>query len=343
MINFNTIKPFNNISFGNLKKEPKIPNTGLTSDVFIRTSKSEENSTNSFINWAKETDFVQSTLPQILQNPDNILGKGFSHTTYIIPENNDYILRSSNNENFEKIDYSKTKIIDKEDKNLKINIGQKVADIELSTDDNNEIPRRIEVLKKQNGKSVGVPPSQVLYDENTGKLRDGEIEYENYSRKEKYAQSLNSLAKLPVEAFEKLISDVTEASEAGYSFDYLNSNNLLVDEENQAINLIDMDKSKMGVSYGNVLYALTNIDYFDTYTSRYLNPVSNEEIQNAIMNTMNITQKYIQAMKNQNVKFDKYNQSIEFNSFVGSLPMSYLCKTMDTDKKWEYFEQQGVA
>ncbi|MBQ9246321.1 hypothetical protein IJ182_08655 [bacterium] len=339
-MNINPVN-FTRITIG--AQKPQIQRQqNIPSDTFVRTTNTEKQETNAFIKWVEDNDFIQSQLPMLLLDKENIIGSGFSHKTYAIPNNDDYILRTANYNTFNDVDYRSAEIIDTEDKNLKINIGQQVARIELKT--HSGYPLSIEVLKKQTGKPIGEPPAQALYNESTGTLRDDVESYESLNRKQNYAKSLEKLAQLPVESYEKLISDIKSAGDAGYSFDHLNSNNLLLDEEKQSINLIDMDKNKIGINYGNILYALTNINYFSTFSSRTGdNPMPQNEIEQAIDNTVTITQKYILAMRAQGVKFDKKNVSMEFHDLLRSFPLSIMCGSFDNETKWKYFEQNGVA
>lgn len=342
------INPVNFVKFNNFyKTQPKIT-SGLASDVFVRSANNisfkgeKETNSSSFIEWAKQTGFVQKQLSEILSNPDCKLGSGFSHSAYIIPDNEEYILRMPNIKVPLEYDYSKASLKDTEDKNLKVNIGQEVASIEVPTKEG--FPMVVEVLRKQSGDSIGVPPSQAVFVEETGALREGELSYEASERKEHYASTIHKVAQLPVESYEKLITDIREAEKAGYRFDHLNSNNLLVDEENESINLIDMDKSRVPANLGNVLYALTNICYFSTFSSKYdESPMSDDEIMTAIKDTMDITDKFIQAMQNKGEKFNRNECSYEFFNLMSSLPFCFYCKTGDDNAKWNVLADKGVV
>ena len=72
---------------------------GLTQDVFVKSTNNvsfkgseEVKNTNNFIQWAEKTDFINSQLDDVLSNPENILGSGFLHTAYKIPNNDDFVL-----------------------------------------------------------------------------------------------------------------------------------------------------------------------------------------------------------------------------------------------------------
>lgn len=339
MINFN---PISIIKLQNSQAISKPVSMGLKNDVFVRSTnnvsfKGSENHT--FSEWAKENNFIEN-LEEILSNDENRIGKGFSHSAFAIPNCDEYILRTSSLN--QKLKYSEAKIIDTEDKNLDVNIGQEVAMIEIPTED--FFPVKIEVLKKQKGKSIGVPPSQAIYVEETGELRKGELPYEAKERKKHYAKTIHQVAQLPVDAYEKLLADIESAAKAGYKFDHLNSNNLLVDEENSSINLIDMDKAKIPVNYGNVLYALTNINYLSTFTSSYDdNPMSQEAMTQAVGDTIDIIDKFMQAMQNKNLKLKQDDCSYEFFNLMNSIPMSFYCKTGDYHEKWQALKNRGIA
>ncbi len=333
----------------NNQPQQRISMAGIPNDEFVRSTTPidaapiQEEVVNEFTSWADKTEFVLKELPSILMNPEaHVMGTGFSHTTYEIPNNKDYILRTPNCFTYSDVDYEKSKINDIMDRNLKINVGQPVAEIELRTHKN--IPMFIEVLRKQEGESIGVPPASTIYDEETGKIRPGVLPYEAPERKAKYAESLVKLAVLPVESYEKLISYIKEAADAGYIFDHLNSNNLLLDEKNKSINIIDMDKGKMKPDFGNVLYALTNINYFKTYAGSNGGQETNQDdIEAAIDNTIAITHKFILAMQKQKVKFNGPNSSMEFHNLLHSYPMACMVKDFDASKVYKLFETNGVG
>lgn len=342
------INPTKSVSIKNIKNKYPQKQIGLKSDTFVRSSNnvsfkgSEPQNNNSFIKWAKETDFIKTQLPEILVNPNCKLGSGFSHSAYIIPGNEDYILRTSNMKVQRIYDFENAQIKDTEDKNLNVNIGQEVANIELKANDGFTI--QIEVLKRQPGKPIGVPPSQAVYIEDTDKLRDGEIPYEAYERKKQYAETIHEVSNLPIKAYEKLIDEIRLAEKAGYHFDHLNSNNLLIAGEKGRINIIDMDRNQLPTNLGDVLYALSDINYFSTYSSQYDScPMSKEAIGIAIKDTMEITDKFIQAMRNKGEKFNRNECSYQFFNFINSLPFTFYCQTTDNEKKWDILAQKGVA
>ncbi len=338
------INPVNFIS--KINNNPQVKQNranALTQDVFVKTSKNvsfKGSTTSSFIDWAQQTNFIHKQLPEILSNPENKLGSGFSHSAFSIPDCEEYILRIPNYALKDNFDFSQAELKDTEDKNLTVNVGQKIAEIEVKGQYG--IPNTIEVLRKQTGKSIGVPPAETIHIEDTDRLREGQLPYEARERKEYYASTIHQVSQLPQSAYEKLIDDMMIASKAGYAFDHLNSNNLLVDDD--SINIIDMDKSTRQTHLGNILYALTNINYFDTYTSRYdYSPMNGDDINQVMGDTIQIISKFAGAMQSKGLKFNRNECSMEFFKLVNSMPFSFFCKTGDYNAKWAALEKMGLA
>lgn len=337
MLNINSV----NLITNNIKQLPKkISFRGSGNDVFVKSTpdKTMPNKTeNEFINWANSTNFLELPLKEILDD-SNKIGSGFSHTTYNINGNDDYILRTANNCKYsmEDLNSSSKTIIDTKD-NLDINIGQKIAEIKLDTK-NASTP--IEVLKKQTGTPIGVLPYSAISNEDSGELNPNELPYEDISRKQQYLKSIHNISELPVESYEKFILDLQEAAKSGYSLDHLNSNNLLYDEEKQSINLIDMNKRSKDADMGDALYALTNIYYFPTFI--YEND-SKQEVNQAFTETIAIFDKFTQAMKNLGVKFKPQEKSdYETHELMKSLPASFFFQTNDLQEKYNKLNEMGL-
>ncbi len=337
--------PINLYKLGTFPKTRKLIKSPYVTDVFekgVCFKGKETLSNNGFISWADKTGFLNGQLQEVLANKENKIGSGFSHSVYSIPNNEDYVIRTSNYGNLSGLDFSKAEIKDVEDKNLKVNIGQKVAEIDIPSED--AIPYRIEVLQKQSGVSLGIAPYEALAKGESGALRDGELPYEAFARKQHYAKSIDSVAQMDVSSYEKLISDYMSASESGYRFDHLNSNNLLIDNENGTINLIDMEKGRTGANLGNLLYALTNICYLETFASQYgMDPMGEDDVKKAYSDTIQIISKFTQAMKNKNLKFNQNDCSYEFMNLINSAPFTFYCRTFDFGEKWAKLEKMGLA
>ena len=177
------IKPVKTNNYNNFQQQRK---EKLRNDVFIRTTPdisfkgTEQKERNSFIEWADKTDFIKNQLQYIISNPSYKIGTGSSHIAYSIPGNDEYILRTQKNQETQNFEYEEAIIKDTEDKNLGINIGQEVAIIEVPVQGGRTA--RIEVLKKQKGEGIGIPPIQTLFIPGSGVLRNGELPYESFER-----------------------------------------------------------------------------------------------------------------------------------------------------------------
>lgn len=332
------------ISFSGIKAIPIAKRGYITlpktqNDCFIKSNVSfcGVDKKSSFENWMNDNNLEIEDIKNIISNEDNILGAGFDNTTFSIPNCDEYVLRCRTwlLPYLKESDFSNTQVIDSEDKTLKINIGQQVASIYPKV----SIPfaSEIEVLKKQSGSSIGVQPPETI--------KENDIPYEDYSRKEKYEKTINKTAKLPQKAYDTLVSEIMQADETGYKFDYLNSNNLLVDEKNERINIIDMQKGGASPDVmSGLLYALTNIRYFKTYTAPIYNAVSDEKKQQVYQDTMEIIGKFVLAMKNQNVKFDLKNMPLEASMFLfSSAPFKGASNAQTEREVMEKLKEFGVA
>lgn len=334
----------NAISFNGIYKiqQPKsqyIQHFGNNPDTFELTSKTvSRNSHDDILNKLNNAQLMQS----IFSNPQNKLGEGFTHSVYSIPDNDEYVLRVSNYFDPDIIDFSNPIVKDTEDKDLEINIGQEIAELKYKRKDYPGTFERISVLRKQKGKSIGVPPFETMCYPDSEHLRPGKNCYESQENREKYASSIKAVAKLPLSAYEQLLDNVTEAYNHGYYFDYLNSNNILYDEASQSLNLIDMEKGRRYLNYGNLLYALTNISYYGTYTDNYKYPISDEEFNEITGATITVIDKYLQAMKNKNLKINKNDFAYQTNQLFLSIPMKFYCKSFDTNAVWDKLEDMGI-
>ncbi|MBQ9246335.1 hypothetical protein IJ182_08725 [bacterium] len=250
----------------------------------------------------------------IINDKTNEIGRGYCHIAYNMPAHASCVLRVESDFNPLKFKNAKIKITKEEDKNLKVNIGQKVAQIELTTE-NGEKSQTIEVLKKQEGKPVGVTPYEVLL---KNKDIKGINEYSSKEMKELHKKAIDTISKFPLSSYEKLVDTLQQASKCNYCFDYFNSNNLLYDEKKQDINVIDMVYGASDINYGSVLFALTNGAYSKTYYNEGYQ-LSNEEKRQTQKNTEIIIEKFMQALVNQGLEKEKDNCLTSYLAlFMGS-------------------------
>ena len=291
-----------------------------------------------FVKWAEKTDFINTQLIDIIRNPENVIGSGFVHTAYSIPQNEEYVLRVESDAlpyiDFKNI--NKAKIEDVEDKDLDINIGQAVANIVLKNDWDDPYTV-INVLKKQTGESVGVQPAETLSKDGWGIEEYGILPYYDITRKEKYARTIHQVAELPVESYEKLLSTFQKACDAGYIFDHKNSNNILVDSNTKSFNLIDLNKGfkkPTNADFMKILYALTNITYYGTFQNNYVVQMSDEQKLQATTDTITIISKFFEAMQKQNKKFIPNDTSLEASRIILSEP----CRTyIQSPSKYDFW------
>lgn len=362
--NFNIQNLKNAISFGaTLPDYLNDALSGIKQDEFQRTvpydndyefelnEKLKKETPNDFIKWAQETDFINNGLKEALK-PENRIGEGFHHGVYNIPGNNDYVLRIGRDyySTTQDVDYSNYEIKDTRDMQLDCNIGQEVANLKDPSSDTNVILNypSIEVLKRQNGYANANPSPDALYvSENTDELRKDILPYEHESRKIHYAKSMEALANMPDETYDELIDDIINAGEAGYKFDMYNSNNFLIDEENQRINLIDMPKVAKPHKdrFGDTLYALINLEFFSEYTrsSADYHPENHgkpREINDTIINILTILDKYTNAMER---KLQKYNQnSFYFRKILLSMIGDFWLGRGDLYQKYDKLREMNV-
>lgn len=315
--------------------QPSFKGQGVQVDTFVRSEKPKEE--NEFVSWAKRNNFVQS-MPNVFKK-ENVLGKGFTHTVFSLDDNKGYVLRARTDSLNRPIDFSNYSIIDVQDKSLEANYGQAVAKI-VSSDISKPT---FEVMRKQEGFACGNPPSTAIYEEETGKLKAGELSYEAIERKEHYGRTMRVLAQMPQETYDELVKNLASLDDMGYKFDYYNSNNFLIDEKNKKINIIDLEPLKgHGKNLGNALYALTNIDYFGTYQSTTDgNLVSSEERNQNFDDVINIITKYNQAMVNNGEKYTE--EEYEFIvKLLGSTPMMFALRARSDEERKEKLREMGI-
>lgn len=327
----------------------------LKNDIFIKSpdNKTSELQTEyptavagkKFIQWADETGFIgEGKLKEALK-PKNLIGVGFEHAVYHIPGNEDYVLRIPRNYylHTQETDFSNYHIQDTADPELTRNCGQQAALISDKETSGIQLSPSIEVLIKQKGYANGNPPPEALYHED-GRLREEAFPYEDNSRKTHFAHCLKTLAEMPDETYDLLIEDLIVSGEAGYKFDHLNSNNFLIDENTQKINIIDMGKTVKPHKdrFGNTLYALTNIEFLEEYLRKDsgYEPENPNEINKTIGNMITVMEKYTKAVKNH---YQKYNKnSYEFHKLLNNLVSSFWLKTNSYEEKLEKLKQMDV-
>lgn len=302
---------------------------------------------NEFIKWAEETGFMETGLREALQ-PENFIGEGFHHAAYKIPNNEDYVLRVQRDFRCKdgEIDYSRYIIKDTRDKELTRNCGQQIALLVDKNPDISGYSPNIEVLLKQKGYANSNPsPRALLLREDSDELRPGVLSYDDNSRKSYFAHCMKALAQLPDESYDILIEDIIVAGEAGYRFDHFNSNNFLIDEEDEKINIIDMETAPKPHKdrFGNTLYALVNAEFFRTYFSSYSDyvPEYEGEKEDTLKNIITVLDKYTRALQRNHQKYNRTSYEF-FMELIPSMPVSFWLRTMDLNEKFKKLSEMDV-
>jgi len=241
--------------------------------------------------------FSPERIKEALSNPANEIGHGSKHRVFAIPNNEEYVLRVPKY-NFNPNDITQA-TFQPDDDGYEINIGQMIGTIETDGGPYNS-NQTIEVLKKQRGKSYGVPHISALSDEN-GKIYADEPAWEDKKRKASYRDLISKVSRMDIDTFVKLIETINKVQSDGYGFDPYNCNNLLVADNE--INIIDLEKVPMKCSYIELLNLLTNYEYNSTY--RADREISDNEKMEVSLETADIIEKFLKAMQRLGLKFDE--------------------------------------
>lgn len=289
----NSVSPYFNI---NRPQKANIFRNSPISDIFVRccTFKGDDKSFDAFSKWAKETGFIEK-IPEIINNSENILGSGFEGTTYEIPNNDRWVLKEFKRSNLLLYHTDYPEITEIKDISPKLNIGQFVATIKVPLSKN--MVQLVYILKKQNGKSCGVP--YYLKDIVSDSTVTSHLTY------------LKALAGLPQCAYDKLIDDITYVTKQGYEFDCLNPYNFMLDMKNKQINFVDIaDKVKDDkTQYANVLFSLLDAEYATNF-----NNSNRPEKVEADKLSIQICSKFMKAMLN---KKSCFSDSTYFDKITG--------------------------
>ncbi len=251
--------------------------------------------------------FSAENLREIFLNSENKIGHGANNVVYSIPDNDEYVLRV-NKRHFYPETITKAEYTDL-DKCEDFNIGQMVGRIKVNGGPMGT-SQFIEVLRKQEGKSYGVPHHSAF---KADFAFENEIPYEDYSRKMSFKTLLDKASKMDITAYEKMLETFNKAQEAGYSFDPFNSNNLLLTDSD--INMIDFSCSGPKCSYLELLNMITNHEYLSLF---YMDPKIDEFLKHeAYEQTLTIISKFLKAMQNKGLKLNfDYLQNRDSTSLI---------------------------
>lgn len=252
-----------------------------------------------FEKWAQETDFL-SHAADIVDQTGEILGSGFEGTTYTIPDNDKWVIKEYKRTKMIPIHSDKPTIIKINDQSPELNIGQPIASVRLPI--NEAYSRTMLILKRQHGKSYGVPYS----DRHVINQRNIKL----------HLESLKMLASFPKESYEQIVKDVVKANEAGYRFDYINPHNIMIDEENKRVNFVDVNDSNSEpntIQLSDILYALLDGSFAINFNK---SDASKFDKMQATKSSMEIVYKFQEAIKSCGLRFDK---STEYQMLSASL------------------------
>ncbi len=288
----NVSLPFGKISF---KKQP-VP----CSDVFERkTPKTEDNSFNSFKNWAEQTNFGDKVV-DIVERTGRIIGEGAEGCVYEIPDCENWVIKQYKRSYMLLSPVDSTKIEEVEDISPEVNIGQPVATIKIPLDKDYSFVYWI--LKKQNGKSCGVYSFNPF--EPTRSLSEYNINA--------HINSLKMLSDAPQETFNKCVKDAGYITSIGYLIDCGNSNNFLYDQNKKEINFVDINDEYNGNNqYADVLSGLLGGEFGMFYNS---NAEESPQKDSAYEMSKTIVKKYFAAMKANKVKFEEPSSKTKRNT-----------------------------
>lgn len=175
-----------------------------------------------FEKFAKETDFLNN-LPNILEN-SNPFARGGQYNVYNIPNNDTFLLRISKKLYIPKEIPKQAQLKKAVDAFPNNNLGQKVA----------KIGEQISVIIKQSGEPNGIEDWQGRYWQ----------PYFSKSLLPEFIDKLKTVAGMNQEAYNTLGEEVKLIVKKKKSFDYFNPQNVLIDKQNQAFNIVDVEENE---------------------------------------------------------------------------------------------------
>ncbi len=317
-----SIKNLNySLNFGISKQNPPAYDCSVAQDVFEKSAFQADVSEDDFELWAKNTGLC-SKIGEIFVS-ENCLGSGHRNSVYKIPGSNRFVARinNSNSSLLGVLNYAKSHkkmsdwFIKDINNDFDENFGQQVGVVTAA----NDLNKTFQILLYKTGNPVGVPPEFVVAD-----FKKSNPEYPNYNSREmkyKFAASMEQIAKLPQESYEKYINDLISIGKKGYCFDFQNSNNILIDEKEQTIGIVDICDNYIGPNnssndLGLGLLALTNYQYYNTFVKAGDDSVDSDTLVKTKKNILQIFSKYFSAMKKLGCKFSI--DSSDFRRFISS-------------------------
>jgi hypothetical protein len=202
-----------------------------------------------FSKWAEKTDFV-SKVPEIIRC-ENVVGEGLQNKIYEIGQNIPFLLRVFKGYSTQL--YTKP-IMKSFDYFSKYNIGQTIALVR------NDLKLKTSIILKQNGTPNGIQNWRQIFSE------------DNFSKSNvpEFISKLQDVVDMPQSAYDELLKEVKLIAEKKFYFDFFNPQNVLLDKENKAFNLVDIENLGAGNNLSTIpsaiLYSL--VDEFN-FTNAY--------------------------------------------------------------------------
>lgn len=319
----------NNYLYSNKKINNYQQANCLKQDVFTRTlsfksandKPFDNKSFDEFEKWAKDNNFLDAAV-DIVTSSGKIIGSGFEGTTYGIPGTDNWIIKKYKRCDYLKIPNEKPKIIKVEDIAPSLNIGQEIARIEIPAANN--FSHVYHILKKQDGKSIGVPYS--------------ESNLFNESQMKTHVNFLTTLANIPQESYNKCVKDIRYITQQGLEIDCGNPDNFLINTKNNTINFVDIiDKIKTNnTQYGEVLYSLLD----GPFEMHIINgDFGINQSEDEIKNIDEILKKFFTAMKKENVKF---SNGRFFDQLINSNIFNSILKTKTAEERIIKLKEMGL-
>ncbi len=314
-----------NVLYNN-QNNNRVLSSKKNADVFIKStsfgSSSDDKSFEAFSKWAQENNFTDNAL-EIIEKTGDVLGDGFEGTTYSIPGNEQWVIKQYKRANYVQQSLKKPEIKKISDISPDLNIGQAIASVKIPMND--RFASHFYVLKKQTGKSYGVPLSSKDF------YTDATVQ--------KHLDSLKKMSQLPISSYEKLLDDITYINKRGYKIDAGNPYNFMVDWENERVRFVDIaDKldDKRSRQYADVLFALLDGDYGRDF--KFSDRPDNEK-QQASISSKRICSKFLSTMIRKHLKF---SFTPNFSKVLSSEALEATIGESNPDRKLEKLQELGL-
>ena len=305
---------------GNTNQQIKTPNFGLTTDTFIRNSQraiNDDKSFDEFVKFSQRNGFVKRKSLK-----GDLIGRGDEAKVYKIDGTNKWVIKQYNRSELIPARITEPTVSKLHDISPELNIGQAIA--EVNTPINSTFAAHHFILKKQEGKPIGIPV---------------ELSTNFTAEKTKrYLNSLHTLANAPESTYDKLVKDIKYIDEQGLKIKAGNPSNVLYDEKEKQLNFIDVNDYKRDdkPQQGEVLYTILGGKYGVNYMN---NNTEDKDYEKAVSDVTAIATKFFKAMTNNGLKFEngKY-----FNRLLHSKTLNAVLDADTLEEKKTELRNKGL-